>query len=285
MLGEKKVSKDEKIYSFADKIEEIVVLDKVLIKDNEGQEFILNFPFPIGLIEKKLGMSCRVEYIALQEEKVKVIDIDDKNFEHFYKSYEKFNRIKDDRYLNFVYFQELCFVKETRKYLFNIISKDNIIEDKESYFEDAMKSYTLDKYTEYLDNIIGIFSYYNISEHYNKKAKFNQAKAFFEIGQCKKAVDILKELTTDADYADSETYDLLGKCYFKIGQLKQAIEYSARAVEYNQNYYQAFHNLAVYYIKINDIPNAADCWKQVLKINKEHKKAKNNLAIIKKNVG
>ena len=285
MVANKKVLKDEKLYSFADKIEDIIVLEKVLIKDNEGQEFIFNFPFPVGLIEKRLGMTCRVEYIAMQEEKVKVIQEDDKHFEHFYSSYEKFNRIKDDKFIDFVYFQELCLVKDTRRFLYGVISGEDSLELKESYFEDVMKSYTLDKYTEYLDNLIGLFSYYNISEHYNKKARFNQAKAFFEIGQCAKAVEILKELTTDTDYANSETYDLLGKCYFKIGKLKEAIEHSAKAVEYNQDYYQAFHNLAVFYIKLNDIPNAEDCWKQVLKINKDHKKALKNLAVIKKNVG
>lgn len=283
MFGDKKVAKDEKLYSFADKINEIIVLEKVRIKDNEDFEIILDFPFPVGLIEKKLGMSSRLEYFSVKEEKVKIVSEDDINYQHFYNSFEKYNRIKDDRFIDFVYFQELCLVKETRKFLYSIISSENNISEKESYFEDSMKAYTLDRYTEIIDSLISFYSYYNISEYYNKKAKFNQAKAFFEIGQYEKSIDILRQLTTDTDYANAETYDLLGKCYYKSNKLKEAIEHSGKAVEYDQSYYKAFHNLGVYYIKLNDIPNAEDCWKQVLKINKEHKKAIHNLAVIKKN--
>ena len=62
----------------------------------------------------------------------------------------------------------------------------------------------------------------------------------------------------------SEPYELLGVCYYYLGQDEKARKVLEKAVELNSNFFWSRYNLGVFYLKKQDYPRAAGHFKAAL---------------------
>ncbi|MFW5782867.1 MAG: tetratricopeptide repeat protein, partial [Candidatus Muiribacteriaceae bacterium] len=174
---------------------------------------------------------------------------------------------------------EQCFERKTLHYIYDTLSQgDTALAD--SYLEESLKNYTYEKYQKALMQLRDYYLFFAFSEIVYLRARMLEAKAMYGIGKYDRALSVFMELTNTEENFTAETFNYIGKCHYYLKDMKKAMEYTAKAVEIDHSYYKAYHNMAVYYVKTGDIPGAIECWEQVLKLNKTHKKAAGNLKII-----
>ncbi len=79
--------------------------------------------------------------------------------------------------------------------------------------------------------------------------------------QFKKATELGVE-----EYDLAETYILLGRSYYLLAQYRQAISAYKKAIDLNPNSYQAWNNLGILYMDIQEIQESEKCYQTALKI-------------------
>ncbi|MFA7577884.1 MAG: tetratricopeptide repeat protein [Candidatus Muiribacteriota bacterium] len=279
---EKKFKQNETLYALSDKVENIYYISDVKIWRYEGDEIIFNFNFPVGFIETKLNICSNLNYISINETSYKKMDNNQtEKFNHLFDSLNRFHKFYNQDKVENIYYLELCFEKETRKMIYESVTK-NDEPQLESYMEKSLSNYTYDKYLKQLKNFADYFLMFDLTEINFKEAKLCEAKTLFNLGKYDKALPIFQDLSTHVDYSTAEVFNYISKCSFYLKNLKKAIEMAALAVEIQHDFYQAYNNLAVYYIHNQDPANAMECWEHVLKLKPDHKKAQGNLKVLKK---
>lgn len=106
-------------------------------------------------------------------------------------------------------------------------------------------------------------------------AAFDRRKYRLAARQFKKATELGVE-----EYDLSETFVLLGRSYYFLAQYRQAISAYQKAIDVNPKSYQAWNNLGILYMDIQEIQDAEKCYLTALQIQPGYPFALASLSVV-----
>jgi tetratricopeptide (TPR) repeat protein len=104
------------------------------------------------------------------------------------------------------------------------------------------------------------------------------AEKFFDDGDYKKAIDLLKT-ATEKDPSDTEAWVLLGNSYMRLGKDKNAIEAYEQAIGIEPESENAYLGLGQTYSMMRRHSDAIEAYKKVVQINPKHAEAYFNMGV------
>ena len=104
------------------------------------------------------------------------------------------------------------------------------------------------------------------------------AQKYFDAGEFKKAVGLLKEVTKE-DPSNTKAWILLGNSYTGLEKNKNAIKAYERALRIDSENEEAFFGLGINYSRMRNHSNAIEVFKKVIGINPKHAEAHFELGV------
>jgi tetratricopeptide (TPR) repeat protein len=283
MLFSKKFVEGHEIYGIEDEVKEIYLVEnEVEVRGGEGQTFILK-NFPVGLIEKSLKIPALFDYVVLEETKYKIVN-DIKEFSFILKSFHRVHEYYSDSYFDNVYYAEKCFVEDMRRFIFETLTGKKF-SLKKSYISDARENSVFSEYFSYLKEIGSYFKEFDVRTLLYYEALKDEADDMLEFKEYDKALEKYMKIIEHTSFMTAENYNNISKIYFYKKNLDMAINFAKKAIECDEKFYKAYHNLAVYNYFKGEIYEAKELWEEVLKINPSHEKAKRNLKVLSEALG
>ena len=104
------------------------------------------------------------------------------------------------------------------------------------------------------------------------------AKIFFDAGEYKKSISLLKAVTRQ-EPSNTTAWVLLGNSFLKLDKNKKAINAYGQAIAIDQKNEEAFFGLGLAFSRMRKNENAIGAYKKVIEINPRHAKAHFELGV------